>query len=188
MCCTNPRRIATSEWTVSGLGAYEHRWEGHIVVLPGSVARTTARWGSLAVSHQQWRQLAFIRTLQPRRIGKLGVRVWSGTWPPRAVLPTCTCGARSPWKGTEIPSLSAPTQPTTVGLEPTNQNPTSVARILRMTRPATNDDRRPGEPSRPEARNDLQGTKEPPSLEDASEQLTILLIPPPCGVEGSALG
>ena len=101
-------------------------------------------------------------TLQPWRIGKLGVRVWSGTWPPHAVLPTRTCGAQSPWKGTRIPSSSAPTQPTTVGLEPMNQNPTSAARILRTTRPATNDDRRPGEPSRPEARNDLQGTKEPP--------------------------
>ena len=33
-----------------------------------------------------------------------GVRVWSGTWPPRAVLPTRTCGARSPWKGTGIPA------------------------------------------------------------------------------------
>jgi len=108
---------------------------------------------------------------QPRRIGKLGVRVWSGTWPPRAVLPTRTCGARSPWKGTGIPSSSAPTQPTTVGLEPTNQNPTSAARILRTPQPATNDDRRPGEPSRPEARNDLQGTKEQhtPTLDTARD-------------------
>ena len=32
-------------------------------------------------------------TLQPWRIGKLGVRVWLGTWPPRAVLPTRTCVA-----------------------------------------------------------------------------------------------
>ena len=117
-------------------------------------------------------------TLQLRRIGKLGVRVWSGTWPPRAVLPTHTCGARSPWTG--IPSSSAPTQPTTVGLEPMNQNPTSAARILRTTRPATNDDRRTGEPSRPEARNDLQGTKE----QHPRIQLAILLIPPPRTGEG----
>ena len=149
--------------------------------LNGFTYKTGHRWTH--TPKKKWRQLAFIRTLQPWRIGKLGVRVWSGTWPPRAVLPTRTCGARSPWKGTGIPSSSAPTQPTAVGLEPTNQNPTSAARILRTTRPATNDDRRPGEPSRPEARNDFQGTKEPPRI-----QLTILLIPPPCGVEGSALG
>ena len=57
--------------------------------------------------------------------GELRVRVWSGTWPPRAVSPTRTCGARSPWTGTGIPSSSAPTQPTIMALEPTTQNPTS---------------------------------------------------------------
>ena len=106
----------------------------------------------------KWRQLAFIRTLQPWRIGKLGVRVWLGTWPPRAVLPTCTCGARSPWKGTGIPSSSAPTQPTTVGLAPTIQNPTRAARILQMTRPATNDDQ-----ESPAVQKQGTTSKEPPT-------------------------
>ena len=88
-------------------------------------------------------------------------------------------------EGNGIPSSSTPTQPTTVGLEPTNQNPTSAARILRTPQPPMNNDRRPGEPSRPEARNDLQGTKE---QRNTRTQLVILLIPPPCVVEGSALG
>ena len=129
----------------------------HLIVL-----LTDWRHTQTHTPRKKWSRLAFIGPSSRGGIGKLGVRVWSGTWSPHAVLPTRTCGAQSPLTGMGIPSSSAPTQPTMVGLEPTNQNPTSAARILQTTQPAMNDDRRPGEPSRPEARNDLQGTKEPP--------------------------
>ena len=61
--------------------------------------------------------------------------------------------------------------------------PESNERSQDPTNDPASHERRPGEPSRPEARNDLQGTKE----QHPRIQLAILLIPPPCGVEGSAL-
>ena len=144
---------------------------------------------------KKWHQLAFIRTLQPWRIGKLGVRVWSGTWPPRAVLLTHTCGALSLWKGTGIPSSSAPTQPTTVGLEPTNQNPTSprswlprttiddtsTTKHLRHDHHHQHDHRPPRNPIKEDPEKDRRPDQTPRDSSPPS------LSPPPGQVEGSSL-
>ena len=81
-------------------------------------------------------------------------------------------------EGTGIPSSRTPTQPTMVGLEPTNQNPTSAARILRMTRPARNDADDQESPADQKQGMTSKEQRTPPPLR---MQLTILLIPPPAG-------